>query len=752
MRCAVVLAAGALVASCGSDHGDERVGHDGSVMQVAEAPSTANIDAAVPPPERSLFDLIDNRLLIHRERGDAVVIDAGSPTFARSTRFHRFRRPMHWHLGRHVGDVAVAKMEPYAELVIPLDAQRVAATQAITLHMWSPERRSLRVAINRNTHDRGVFVGHLTAGWQNLTVPVEEGMLHAGTNVIGLRGSRDLALSWAQVGGDPPDVDALAPIHDGNALLVRSGERLVYYVWVPEKSVLRGQVTGPGCRVSVRARTEDGGDVDGTIGEGVELGSLAGKVARLELQAKGCEQARLTDAAIAVPGEDPEPSEGPPPKYVIVWVMDTLRGDKVRTVNPDARAEVPNMMELAKTGATFRQYYTHGNESQTSHASLWTSLYPVNHHVITSGPTTHYQLSKRFDAIGRQMKEAGLRTIATTSNGTITNWSGYTRNFDLFDNLMHDGTGKKFHWRVPGNVVLDRAFSKIDEAGGHDDPFFLFIGTTDTHKPWYGHEPWLSRYSPDYEGEFQTHVLSAELGIPKGTHICKRKLKKRDFDRVLAIYDSDISFQDAQLGRLVDQLKKWGIFDQTMLVVTADHGEELWEYPRRCGHGSSLRESLIHVPLLIHYPARVPHAVVTEGVDEVDILPTILDALGRPEMPEAQGESLIPLISGVGRGYPRPSYATMNGWSHTFRMDHWKATIDARGQVFLFDVAADPNQRHDLADSKLYERAMLTDALALFVPRRAVWKKRRWDVASNLPPGAADEIEAANKGGAEARR
>src|SRR5439155_25358127 len=84
------------------------------------------------------------------------------------------------------------------------------------------------------------------------------------------------------------------------------------------------------------------------------------------------------------------------------------------------------------------------------------------------------------------------------------------------------------------------------------------------------------------------------------------------------------------VGRFVKQLQSWGIWDQTMLVITADHGEELFE-DQRCGHGGSLRDSLTRVPLMIHDPARFPAGVVVdEGAEGVDVMSTVLAAIGAP--------------------------------------------------------------------------------------------------------------------------
>jgi arylsulfatase A-like enzyme len=217
---------------------------------------------------------------------------------------------------------------------------------------------------------------------------------------------------------------------------------------------------------------------------------------------------------------------------------------------------------------------------------------------------------------------------------------------------------------------------------------------------------------------------------------CSIVPEPRDLDRLNAIYDSAISYHDAQLATVVAALRRWGIYDQTMIIVTSDHGEE-WFESGRCGHGASLRDSLVRVPLLIHYPPAFPAAVIDEGAEGVDIVPTILDALGAPALAQAQGQSLRPLAAGRGRGWARPSYASQYEYAHAMRLGRWKARIGKTGVPRLLDVTADPLERIDLSGTRTTERRYLTDHLGFFLGWRRVWKKRTWGVVSNLEPAGA---------------
>jgi arylsulfatase A-like enzyme len=272
------------------------------------------------------------------------------------------------------------------------------------------------------------------------------------------------------------------------------------------------------------------------------------------------------------------------------------------------------------------------------------------------------------------------------------------------------------------------------------------MGTIDTHGPWIARKPWIDIYSPGpYNGPFKEYGTAKELGFKPGSMGCSIIPPQPDIDRLRAIYDSAVSYHDLQLGRLIKQLKSWGIWDQTMLIVTADHGEEFFE-DMRCGHGGSLRDSLVRVPLLIRDPSRFPGGtIVEEGAEGVDLLPTMMAALGQPALPNAQGDSLVPLAQGIGRGWPRPSYASQYEYAHAMRIGRWKMRVSNTGVPILADMVEDAGETKDLAMWRPIERRMLTDNLGLFLALRKQWKKSAWGVVTNISKdGAAalDEVAA----------
>ena len=149
-------------------------------------------------------------------------------------------------------------------------------------------------------------------------------------------------------------------------------------------------------------------------------------------------------------GPEPQPlPASEPPKLVILWVMDALRADKIPIFTPGARAQTPNFDELAKSSAVFRQYYVQGNESQTSHSSMWTSLYPAVHNVRLAGRGRRVDASTTSStSSASELDDGRLHTIGVTGNGFVNEDGGYARGFDEYRNMMREtGHRQRRHLR-----------------------------------------------------------------------------------------------------------------------------------------------------------------------------------------------------------------------------------------------------------------------------------------------------------------
>ena len=721
-----------LTAACG-----EPATAEPSAQAPATASSAAAASASAPAsqapaasrgPEHIVFDFADNRPLAHHTRGGAPLAVAGRLGFEKYLRFAKPKVYFDLNETRDGRPVALASGNVHFDLPAT-PAQAKATTLQIRLHSASARKVSLHLG------EKSIANQDLSAGWQTATFALPASSLKAGENRFMLaigKGEGTVAFEAIALGGPAlDDTSAPKPFADGRFTL-RTDEGLAWYVQVPTDGRLVGDVGGEGCELSVTATPTEGAPVTSALrgaGGAVDLTPLAGKVVRLDLEPKGCAEATLTRAGLAVPGAAPSVPAAEArkkPKHVVFWIMDSLRADRVKPYWPKARADVPVFEAREKDSVVFRNAYVQGNESRASHASIWSAQYPVNHQMIVDGRKLD---AAKWFTLGEAMKKSGLFTSGVSANGyVVTKW-GFGEGWDKYRNHIHDGGG------LSGADILKHGFNSLE--GKATNPFFLYLGTIDTHVSWRAKSPWIKQYSPAYKGPYEKVASGVDIEkIAAG----KLKITEADKEHIRAIYDSNVSYQDKLLGDLFAQLKTWGIQDDTMVVVTADHGDEQWE-DGRVGHGSSLRESLVRVPLLVHYPALFPAGKVFEGADTVDILPTLLDALGQP-IPEAlQGESLLPIAHGVGRGYPRPSIASQYEFAHAMRLADWKVRVGGSGVPELYDIEKDPFERNNLSGDRPIERRFMTDVFSLFLTHQKAWRKHRWGAPSNLKPAFTGDLE-----------
>jgi arylsulfatase A-like enzyme len=715
-----------------------------SASGVARTASAADRPSSSARSEHTVFHLVDNRHAAHRYSDGDLVLDAADIGFARYTRFSM--PAPRWQLGQDVDGARSAVADRLAALEVPLSAERARGITFVTARVHGADDQRITLKVNGRKPGKDASAV-LVGGWITVAIPVARGYFGPGENqvVIETTGARGkVAFQWlrfgSSIGNRDPRGDATFD-GKGETLALARDATVAWYVTVPDGANFVASVNAP-CKVELRARASDASFVGGLLAADrarIDLSAMAGRVVALTLTARDCPRATLRAPRITLHG--PEPVALPraePPHYVVLWVMDALRADKVSVFTPGARAQTPNLEELAKTSAVFRQFYVQGNESQTSHSSMWTGLYPAVHGVRLAGVGGVWRINAQFDVLAREVLATGYATLGVTGNGYVNADGGYARGFQEFRNMMRE-TGVD-NGVIFGQQIVDAALQKLDRH--RSAPAYLFLGTIDTHGPWIARKPWIDVYSPGpYRGPFQDFGTARELGFKAGSMGCSVIPPPADIERLRAIYDSAVSYHDMQVGRFVKQLQSWGIWDQTMLIITSDHGEELFE-DQRCGHGGSLRDSLTRVPLLIHDPARFPAGVVIdEGVEGVDVMPTVLAAIGEVVPPGPQGAPLEALAQGVGRGWARPSYASQYEYAHAMRIGRWKIRVGPRGTPIVGDMAADPGETSNVAGTHPVERRMLTDHLGLFLAIRTQWRKAEWGVVTSVTPVGAHALD-----------
>jgi arylsulfatase A-like enzyme/predicted Zn-dependent protease len=353
-----------------------------------------------------------------------------------------------------------------------------------------------------------------------------------------------------------------------------------------------------------------------------------------------------------------------PPPHILIVTLDTLRADRVGAYGyPDART--PVLDQLAARGARFAAATTTVPLTLPAHASLFSGAFPGGHGVRDN---TGFHLDDRVTTLAEVFKDRGYRTGGFISAFVLdSRWGiaqGFDEYFDDFDLSEDVGPGLDSIQR-PGNQVVDRALSWLKQADSR--PFFAWVHLYDPHAPY----------------DAPTEVAEQFPRTRSGA------------------YDAEIAFADRQVGRLIEALRAAGSLDDTLVVVLADHGEQLGEHGEQ-QHGFFIYDAAVQIPLIITGPGIGPR-VVADQVRIVDVMPTVLDLSGIEIPSSVQGKSLRPALDGQPvdllalseTWYPRYHY----GWSEltAVRDGQFKFILAPRRE--LYDLSKDPREEHNLAAS-----------------------------------------------------
>ncbi len=452
-----------------------------------------------------------------------------------------------------------------------------------------------------------------------------------------------------------------------------------------------------------------------------------------------------TEPAAAESAEPSSPgayvaSTTPPtdPGNVLIISLDTLRADHLQTYGY-RRPTAPNIDALARAGAVFTQAIATANWTLPTHASMLTGLLPPKHRVETKND----RLNDARATLGQELTARGYRSVGYVSNPFLDARYGYARGFDewrqprdfVFEKAGEQA-GSISGYRPPqpfvrtedyfvdqtSPQVLDLALDFLEGHAALDDPFCLFLHFNDVHSDYIPPAPYDRSYTDGYDGalnvENYPHNESVYPGMPT-----------EDLEYVRALYDGEISWVDEHLGRLFATLERLGFADDTLVVLTADHGEGFLERGKKEHHYGVYRE-LVHVPLIVRFPGRVAAGQRIESLaSQVDIGPTILGLLGIDGLPEADGVDWSGVLRGdddaaparteiVSRGvlYPEKGDEASLVWSvrtddHTV---HGRRKKSAKGTKFeVFDRRVDPYELAPLAVENAAWRPLIERLLAV---------------------------------------
>src|SRR5579863_7250974 len=397
------------------------------------------------------------------------------------------------------------------------------------------------------------------------------------------------------------------------------------------------------------------------------------------------------------------------PVNIILITLDTTREDRMGFLG-SKRGLSPNLDSLAQQAAVFSRAYSQVPLTTPSHATILTGTYPQFNHVSDLGSP----LGKDLPYLPDILRQHGYRTAAFVGSQVLDPKSaaaaGFDRGFETYDAPFHiRGPGEDRYHSVErrGMTVVESALAWLNQ---HPlGPFFLWLHFYDPHDPYDPPPPFKAQYSA-------------------------------------SPYDGEIAYMDSAIGHLLSTLRSHGLYDQTVIVVVADHGEAFGEHGE-WSHGLFLYDETIHVPLLVKLPsAGSVRRLIESRVGLVDIAPTLLQEVGIAAPSAMQGQSLLELIKTKSNAaaQDRPEYAETD---YPYRAFGWSSLRAWRAGKYLY-VDAPQRELYDQLLDPAASRNLLTSAPSVTDTMAAQLEefRRKTSVAGNaearLAPRQAEQLQA----------
>jgi len=439
---------------------------------------------------------------------------------------------------------------------------------------------------------------------------------------------------------------------------------------------------------------------------------------------------------------------------VVLIVMDTVRADHLSLYGYE-RDTTPNLRQLAHDSVAYTNAISASDITLTSHASLFTGMYPSWHSAYCQPPEAAYgrKLSDRYPTVAELINRSGYETIGVAANLYLRSDFGLERGFDEFHIprpvplLPDDGRWLLRHpvrravsYAADTNQFdrlyslgedIDRELFRVMERRAHpDSPFFVFLNYMDAHYPYVPPAPYSSRFPGR-----NPHATQDDLGVQQYA-LSEGKSAPGYAEHCTSQYDGGIAYEDEQIGRVVAWLKSRGAYDNTMIVVASDHGEGFGER-HRVEHANGPYQSLLHVVLMVKYPKAALRGTESAAVSLTDVAPTILAGVGVARPATMQGRDLA--LSTTPREvysetFPCPvvRQAECRNGCATESLFSWPykfiSSTEHGGKYELFDLSGDPDEKRNLVVREQALAATLRERLEKWPRPVQVREEKRLDL------------------------
>jgi arylsulfatase A-like enzyme len=406
---------------------------------------------------------------------------------------------------------------------------------------------------------------------------------------------------------------------------------------------------------------------------------------------------------------------------ILLIVMDATRARHLSCYGYH-RPTTPNIERFAERAVLYETAISPSGWSLPAHASIFTGLYPSKH----GADDQHKYLTPEIPTMAEVLRSRGYHTCAFCYNEYVGSPTGLNRGFEEFNPVMgralhpmrkvarkiERGIASLLGLRDTGTLYINgQVKSKLRQLQVDERPFFLFVHYNEPHGPY--RPP--RRYN-SYLPKGVSRRAAGQVNQDQWKYfVDPTSMTERDFEILRALYDAEITYLDSQIARVFRWLEDMGALDETLIIITADHGDNIGDH-QLMGHSYCLYDTLLHVPLIIHYPngAMAPHRV-THQVQTLDILPTILAMLGdnsSEPCDSLQGYDLLssdrheftiaeqsrPDLSILHQRFPDVDVSRFDRALKMIRTDRYKYIQGSDERYELYDLVQDPEEKNNIID------------------------------------------------------
>ena len=405
---------------------------------------------------------------------------------------------------------------------------------------------------------------------------------------------------------------------------------------------------------------------------------------------------------------------------IVLFGVDSLRADHMSSYGYE-RLTTPHIDKFARAGTLFENTFSAHVPTTSAYASMLTGLDCFGTQVVA----LRHQGGLREDikTLPELLKEAGYNTSCVGFTGNPS-----SRGFDTY--LDYEGWGSWNEGRSPKAQNLNEvALPELERLHADDKPFFLFLRHMDPHAPYLPPAPFERMFYHGDETDPANPSMKPVMDFKPFRDFFASWMPPgiTDKDYVIAQYDGAVAYMDACIQTLLNALEAKGILDDTIVVINGDHGETLYEHECWFDH-HGLYDNVLHVPLMIRYPKRVPANRRVRGFNgHKDLVPTVLDLADiKPENIKFDGRSLMKLVNEEVASFESEFYITECTWmrKHGWRTPGWKLILALepdfhfKPEVELYNLVEDPLENTNLAETHPHVVTSLRTRMDAWIAKR----------------------------------